>query len=226
MPNHVTNVLKVSGTNYTVKRMLEEIGGESNDPDYPCVIDFSKIVPMPELLSHIGKGRTTIDGVDYDRWYYDADPNGGYSTVDRPLTRGELIELENYAEKDWYDWSCVHWGTKWNAYSQSYSEQSTERLATVITITFQTAWACPEPVLLKLAEMFDTLKFNLTFADEDTGSNCGRNEYVEGKLVSEYYPESQSLEAYEIAIEVDEGVLDYLRLVDGNYEYYDEDEVA
>jgi hypothetical protein len=224
MPNHVTNILKVSGTNYTITRMLDVIRGETTDPDYPNVIDFNKIVPMPDLLSHIGSGRTTIDGVVYDQWYFDPAPNDDYMTIDRPLTPQELRTLQQYKHDNWYNWSCDMWGTKWNAYSQSIDTVSNERLDTVIVIEFDTAWASPDPVIQALAEMFPTLRFNLSYADEDLGYNVGRAEYWEGELVYAESPEGGSNEAYEIALEVKDYAKDYIKLIDGVYQYVEEED--
>lgn len=41
-----------------------------------------------------------------------------------------------------YDWHCNHWGTKWNAYNQSVESNT--------SISFDTAWSIPEPILQKL----------------------------------------------------------------------------
>ena len=69
---------------------------------------------------------------------------------------------------------------KWNSYS-NYSEGH--------TISFQTAWSAPHPVLERLAEMFPDVTITHKWADEDIGMNCGEHEYADGVRVSEYYPE-------------------------------------
>mgnify|MGYP003291331784 CR=1 FL=1 len=86
------------------------------------------------------------------------------------IFRGNLgqKERELYGKNNWYDWSCFNWGTKWNAYSDSLDKEEN-------TITFDTAWSCPLPVLDKLAEI--CYKHNVSFtgkwADEDRGVNVG-----------------------------------------------------
>ncbi len=51
------------------------------------------------------------------------------------------------------DWSRVHWGTKWNA----YSHKPTERTDDSLTLRFETAWRPPFPWLVAV---FNTLKLD------------------------------------------------------------------
>lgn len=80
------------------------------------------------------------------------------------IFRGDLgrEEREKYGEKNWYDWSIKHWGTKWNA-SESNIEGNFVR--------FETAWSCPVPLLVELGKKVGGIL--VFYADEDTGSNCG-----------------------------------------------------
>lgn len=73
-----------------------------------------------------------------------------------------------YAKDNWYHWSLVNWGTKWNAYRISMERNSQNK----VTYTFQTAWACPFPVIYKLAEKFG-VHVRCAYYDEDFGNNCG-----------------------------------------------------
>jgi hypothetical protein len=58
------------------------------------------------------------------------------------------------------------WGTKWNACEQSASPDEGKA-------QFETAWSCPEGVLIELSKRFPEDRIEVTFADEDIGSNCG-----------------------------------------------------
>ena len=64
---------------------------------------------------------------------------------------------------NWYDWNTDNWGTKWNACHTDLSHQSKKEC----TITFDTAWSFPTPVIYKMYEMFPHLKFNI-FAIEES----------------------------------------------------------
>ena len=48
------------------------------------------------------------------------------------------------------EWCIQNWGTKWNAYGY---EPDTD-YGSADALTFQTAWAGPQPILQRLSEMF------------------------------------------------------------------------
>jgi len=79
--------------------------------------------------------------------------------------------------KGWYDWSRIHWGTKWNAYSGDTDPTGTPNYA---RIKFQTAWDCPMPVLEKLATLEPALCFGYVAFDE------GWNFYARGGGLGEF----------------------------------------
>ena len=89
-----------------------------------------------------------------------------------------IPEIENCAE--WYDWRIENWGTKWNAVDAQSTEDG---------FIFDTAWSAPLPVIKKLSENFPSIEFNLTWADEDAGQNCGLIVYKNGVEIQWYYPD-------------------------------------
>jgi hypothetical protein len=66
-----------------------------------------------------------------------------------------------------YNWRLQNWNTKWNALNCSV-ESTPETLIYLI----DTAWACPKPVLEKLAEIFPTLCFHIEVGGEIDESEC------------------------------------------------------
>jgi len=68
---------------------------------------------------------------------------------------------------DWYAWRNKYWNTKWGAYD-GYVKVGTS----TITFVFSTAWSAPYPIYEKLAKDFK-YDFEVKYADEDWGSNCG-----------------------------------------------------
>ena len=75
---------------------------------------------------------------------------------------------------DWYKWNCDHWGTKWNAYDAYIITGKS-----YIKFIFNTAWSTPQPVIEQLKLL--RYNFNLKYADEDLGSNCGQMIYNPNK---------------------------------------------
>ena len=61
-----------------------------------------------------------------------------------PLGRDEMKQYPG--EKNWYDWSLNHWGTKWNAYGFDELPQKDDALV------FNTAWSAVPEVISKLSQ--------------------------------------------------------------------------
>lgn len=82
-----------------------------------------------------------------------------------------VMEDEDRPWFDWYAWHNKYWGTKWNCYD-SYVKVGTS----TITFVFNTAWSTPYPIYEQLARFF-SFEFEVRYADEDLGSNCGYFNY-------------------------------------------------
>lgn len=126
-------------------------------------IDFNKIIPEP----------TTIEEC----------------PEDCRVKRAIEAHIEADSERPWFDWYTWHnefWGTKWNAYD-SYSIVNKSS----ITFVFLTAWSMPYPVIKRLKILgYD---FDIRWADEDYGSNCGKISY---KASEQDWQEAWEAEAY------------------------------
>ncbi len=103
-----------------------------------------------------------------------------------PEQQEELIL--KYGRSNWYDWNLHNWGTKWDAKEAFYNQEDK-------ILQLETAWSCPDTVLLEMFEQFPDLHFEGSYADEDFGSNAG---YI-GNDVGFYQLDNQSEEAYEVA---------------------------
>ena len=203
MPNHVINKLHVSGTPESVRDLLISI---QNDKDGPGTIDFNKIIPMPESLN-IEAGSDTEKGLsaytDFVEIYTlafsdeDTDPEHIPERSEKAFlrTRPEITprqwELGKtayrnrslYGAPTWYEWSVNNWGTKWNAYECMPCEVYDDSAE----LSFWTAWSPPHHITQRLSEQYPDILFTHEWADEDIGRNCGRIEYINGGLLSEYY---------------------------------------
>jgi hypothetical protein len=226
MPNHVSNRLIIQAEESRVKEITDMLMGEPEEDGSPCHMDFNKITPMPQELQ--------IEESSYGGWglaILQRKEHAGrpYSEIKKMFDeleskeKNKILKLgrqyrdnkKKYGHHSWYGWSIANWGTKWNAYNTKKTAAG--------EIWFDTAWACVYPLVRKLSKMFPDAVFDYTFADEDTGSNCGhiviRNGGEEKRLIPEY----GSKEAYEIAFEMWPGLEDMF-LFDGNTYHYNEEE--
>lgn len=102
--------------------------------------------------------------------------------------RQYVSNYEKYGFPTWYEW-CIHnWGTKWNA--------SDTVILNTDTILFDTAWSNPEPVIMKLAEMYPDAEIEHWWADENIGYNTGHRVIRNGEGQVEYFDGDRN--AYEI----------------------------
>src|SRR5258708_3022547 len=152
MPNWTANIIRALGTPKDLRAFLEAVKWEDK------IFDFNRIIPMPEILRHTGKGCRVIDGERLESWYVidHTEPLPKAEHV-RRFTSSEEALLKTIGHHNWYDWSCENWGTKWNA---RYSELDDAGIAFgYLEISFQTAWAAPMPVCRQLFELFPQVSF-------------------------------------------------------------------
>lgn len=218
MPNHVTNIIRLSGDGEKIAQMLEEI---KYDDIGLGSIDFNKIIPMPEDLN-IEESSVMIRGYDQYKQFIDVYTLYGSQNTDNLLNipiENEDIFLrarkdiksdefalgkkafqneQKYGARSWYDWCIQNWGTKWNSYGY---EDNLNYNAHPDSVRFETAWSAPHPVLEQLAGMHPDIEFEHKWADEDIGQNCGSRTYKNGIIAEEYCPGSNK-EAIEFACAV------------------------
>lgn len=96
-------------------------------------------------------------------------------------------EMERYPdEANWYYWSLVHWGTKWNAWDGNVNG---------CTLEFYTAWNPVPELMMKLSTIFPDVALGYSWADEDIGFNVGGLILRDGEVLGEFAPKEGSAEA-------------------------------
>lgn len=155
--------------------------------------DFNKIVPIPEELN-------ITSGTNGDM---------GLSIINGE-SENRFIDMKEQLK---HDWSIENWGTKWNA-SDCESENN--------SFDFTTACSGVPELIEKMHLEFPTVKIRYEFSDEDTGCNCGIGIYENGNTNFRKL-ENSSIEAYELAFKLRPDNKEHYALVDGKYEYVDED---
>lgn len=99
-----------------------------------------------------------------------------------------------YGAKDWYEWRLKYWSTKWNCYEVREISES--------CIEFDTAWSTPVELILYLSQKFPITVFQVEYADEDLGYNCGSYSCKDGKIIEQSNPPEGSEEAMRFACDV------------------------
>lgn len=250
MANNIQNRIKVIGDINGVQKLLSHIKGIDSDGE-EMQIDFNKIKPMPEEMDidvHSGIKmwvEICTGQIDFSCLFslmensatetdckalltkMDAAKAMAYLTGERDGNVKDFSEeefsifiqcLKNYREFgsiSWYEWSIKNWGTGCNAYEQN-DKRNTEN-----TIFFQTVWSSPIELIGELSKMFPLVKIELTYADENCGSNTGIIIFKNGKEIEINQPKDQSKEGYDIYFELNPDMIDNYKLVEGEYVYID-----
>ena len=202
MPNHVINVLRFKNLTKAKIKILKE--NLTTIQENEMLFDFNKIIKEPESLNLISGSLEdyAIEYVEFKEHNLHLEEKDKLEEQNKnfikTLTEEPIFEdyckiykkyninnlydlgklyLENkkrYGATTWYNWSTENWGTKWNAYDQMIKEGKT-----YIEFIFSTAWAMPMPIYKELEKL--GLNFEVKYADEDCGNNCGILKYINGE---------------------------------------------
>ncbi|WP_250502796.1 hypothetical protein [Caballeronia sp. AZ7_KS35] len=180
MPNHVTN--KIKAPSHVIAALVNEKG----NVDFGRVIAFTGEFPWDgvnmaaENLAEVVTGKPLSDHPLL----------ASLEAANRAETKVQNLSDESFEQfvqmlRNFRKCGVFHgmafarqqWGTKWNAYECVVDVAAG-------TAQFDTAWSCPEPVLTKLSSQFPDDQIEVTFADEDIGSNCGTFTLKAGSVIS------------------------------------------
>lgn len=230
MPNHIKNRLEFIGSISDIDALLKKFGtyvpaSISRTHDGQEIICKKKGEQFGFCwfndktgLSFNRDGITNHNGIPegYEIEVYDS--KFAFPDFDRVIPHPETDAYNDKPSQDavrndptwWYNWNPVNWGTKWNSYSH-------EKEAINI-YTFETAWSPVHKIINVISIAFPEVIIKYSWADEDTGSNCGRSVYKNG-LQEVTEPESRSNEAYEVAFELRPECAEHYEVVNGQYRY-------
>ena len=153
----------------------------------------NRIEKQPALIQELEGKLKTATGEDVN------DLLDQLAEARKPIEIPELVECSNgseekrqkliqdYGTDNWYDWSLMNWGTKWDCSSEEMGFDTDNE--NYITINFNSAWSPPVHWLRNVIKLFPNLNFKLVFME--TGNwfaGCAFNE--EGELmITEGEPE-------------------------------------
>jgi len=227
MPNHVTSILKLSGDQKSIDSLVEEFSTfhpETQHVTYDNRKTFKNSEGefgwlKEETNIFTRRGGDPVNGV----------PKGFKPHMQKSFLRfpdfqkiapmpPEVKESINIAGSNptWYRWSIDNWGTKWNSYSFEKIGKNEYK--------FETAWSSVVEMVKKMYEKYPFLEIEYTWADEDSGQNCGNILFSNG-FAKKNIPEGGSKEAFEIVFSVDPSLKEIFKFCkkSDTYEYVDEE---
>ncbi len=185
MPNWVRNKITFYGPQNGIDELKQFVSTDES------LFDFNRIFKTPDRLMCVPASEdieacaiaclnaknddlNTCDEYQRRNWGYDFQTLAAYG---RTYEDNEIF----FGYKDWYSWRLANWGTKWNSVDASWEGNE---------CTFNTAWSIPQQIYERLARTFPYIMFDVLFADEDLGHNCGTVRYSgDGRVVVDYVDE-------------------------------------
>jgi hypothetical protein len=152
MPNWCENVLYVKGDKSTLLEFIQKVKNspeqaEKRKQGYDIL---GNLYPTPQELVDTASG-----------WSNDED-------VQAEREKQYEANRAKYGHSDWYGWNNANWGTKWGD-CETYLADDEEKIGDFIEFQFQTAWSPPLEGISKIASMFPTLGFALSYSEEGMG---------------------------------------------------------
>lgn len=240
MPNHIKNKLEIIGEIEEIEKLFSMFSthipsklNRSFDENIICREIGSDEFSVGwfnektgEFTRGHGENQTNQVGLP-DGWEFEINQSFDmFPDFNKVIPQPENIFNGDLGEKEeemcikegrptWYNWNCENWGTKWNSYCH-------ETLSYNI-FTFETAWSSVPDIIEGMCLEFPSLKIIYSYADEDTGYNCGIIHYESGEQSSATIPEGESKEAYEIAFKLRPDHKEYYDFVNGKYTYKEDE---
>jgi hypothetical protein len=179
MPNHVTTRITLDGPVKVIETMLQAIKTEvpaTHREGFVGDLIYRKGIhygwhkkDTNEFSARDENGNIKVistNGVP-EGWEPDIKPaytiNVDFSRIIPmpPTISTDPISLEQQQStpgRNWYDWNCNNWGTKWNSYDHKKDEAG--------RIIFDTAWSFPTPIFVALSRMYPEISFKCETMDE------------------------------------------------------------
>jgi hypothetical protein len=158
-----------------VKRFLQQAAGSDRE------LSFNSLLPLPTVLRNVSspvriQPQEEINAT-WDEWYKRKD-EGKLEKWEleqgRPMGLGITQDtydtlIKEYGVSNWYDWSVLNWGTKWDCYDVREWNIAVADEEMTATIYYETAWSPATQLWLTVSQQYPTLTFFHEFADEGGG---------------------------------------------------------
>jgi Ferredoxin-like domain in Api92-like protein len=165
MPNHCTNYLTVTGDDKEIMRFHDAIiKGEIQEHEQFRILD--NLFPTPENLKNTPSGSFASDE---------------QKTVDEK----NKSNIAKFGYKDWYDWNCANYGSKWSDFDGVINTYE----AGLLDVVFVSAWSPIIQGMVHVSKEFPTLNFILTYEEGGMAFLGGagiKNGEIVGEIEGEY----------------------------------------
>lgn len=155
MPNWVYNEVRIAGDRGLLEEVRVFLRGDEGE------FDFNKLIPEPKELLQFDSPLGRDEVIKYVATHISL-KNAPFPESDLEEAKQALSNVRKYGARDWYDWRCDHWGTKWNT-ANAYSDFVNGELV----YHFETAWSLAEPILQALFNKYPNLEFVWEFHEEN-----------------------------------------------------------
>lgn len=198
MPNWCYNHMTVQGPTEDLERFIEAIRLPENDGAKTSMgedagnYDLALLYPTPKELADTTAG------------FYTEEPNSNWAVM---LAKGEMTQewhdelvhnnaegwkknqenLAKYGYKDWYDWNCDNWGTKW---SPRIEQLELDLEHEQIFMYYETAWSPATGLIREISRQFPTLIFTTSY-DEESDAYVGSEVFHKGECFTHDYIPTQ-----------------------------------
>ena len=165
MPNHVMNRLTFRAAQARVDQVLAEIAYAGPLPvEIACTGPPEKGVVCGPGTFDFNKVIPMPDDIDWSA----------------PLYAEAYVAIEG---RNWYHWSLVNWGTKWNSYNGSRTGPN--------SISFHTAWLPVLRVIEALSRKYPDVEIEYAHCDTgDWGAHVGTSTWRNGDCVRANSPKA------------------------------------
>lgn len=197
MPNWTSN--RIEAPAEVLKKYISK---DENGKEY---FDFNLVIPRPKVYDDpdlVAGGHEEVA----IKWYKSS---RGLKPHSEDFTEvedryGDLEKLYQIGKKyveakakfghyDWYGWSSVNWGTKWNACNSCVDWVDDG------WVEFETAWCVPMPIIEKIMKDNPDCEIRIIWRDEDydgthTYEHDGHGRYREYTVYEKQYEEEDEEE--------------------------------
>ena len=163
MPNWCSNKIYVTGKNLQVFRDSLKIKVDGEDVDWDN-FGFGQLYPEPTMCP---QGEKKLD-------------EHGFNHTENTCYRKYPPHKKEFYHtlREWYEWRCNHWGTKWEARECSIEDSEEE-----ISIMFNTAWAPPREWCEYVTNKYD-LEIIIVYCEVGCDF-CGSITYYQGEITDQ-----------------------------------------